>query len=265
MKAARIVVLTVAIGAGGFAALLAGRSGKQTAPKPAPVAQADTVDVLVAKVDIPVGQKITPADMSWQPWPAKANTGNFIRRKQHPNAMEGLSGAIVRAPFVAGEPIRRQKLVEGKGSGYMAAILPSGMRAISIGVSPETGASGFILPNDHVDVVLTSRDRQAERASGSETYTSRTILSDVRVLAIGQQVTEKGGEKVVIGKTATLELTPKQVESVELARQVGTLSLALRSIADVGKKAPKVESDSQNEHEAVNVVRFGVTTTLTAH
>lgn len=262
MKAARIVVLTVAIGAGGVAALLAGRSGKQPAPKPAPVVKADTVDVLVAKVNIDAGRKITPADVSWQAWPAKANTGNFIRRKQHPNAIEGLSGAIVRAPFVAGEPIRRQKLVQGKGAGYMAAILPSGMRAVSIGVSPETGASGFILPNDHVDVVLTSRDR---RAAGGETYVSRTILSDVRVLAIGQQVNEKNGEKVVIGKTATLELTPKQVESVELARRVGTLSLALRSIADIGKKTPVAESDGQNEHDAVNVVRFGVTSTLTPH
>ena len=265
MKAARIVVLTVAIGAGGVAALLAGRSAKQPTPKPATVVKADTVDVLVAKADIGAGQKITPAEVTWQPWPAKANTGNFIRRKQHPNAIEGLSGAIVRAPFVAGEPIRRQKLVQGKGSGYMAAILPSGMRAVSIGVSPETGASGFILPNDHVDVVLTSRDRQAEKATGTETYVSRTILSDVRVLAIGQQVSEKNGQKVIIGKTATLELTPKQVESVELARRVGTLSLALRSIADIGKKTPKAESDTQNERDAVNVVRFGVTTMSTSH
>jgi len=265
MKAARIVVLTVAIGAGGVAALLAGRSAKQPAPKPAQVVKADTVDVLVAKVDISAGRKITPAEIAWQAWPAKANTGNFIRRKQHPNAIEGLSGLIVRAPFVAGEPIRRQKLVEGKGSGYMAAILPSGMRAVSIGVSPETGASGFILPNDHVDVVLTSRDRQAEKATGTETYISRTILSDVRVLAIGQQVSDKDGQKVVIGKTATLELTPKQVESVELARRVGTLSLALRSIADIGKVTPKAENDGPNEKDAVNVVRFGVTTMSTPH
>ncbi|MEJ2624665.1 MAG: Flp pilus assembly protein CpaB [Pseudolabrys sp.] len=265
MKAARIVVLTVAIAAGGVAALLAGRSARQPAPKPAPVVNADTVDVLVAKIDIGVGRKITPGDVAWQPWPAKANTGNFIRRKQHPNAIEGLSGSIVRAPFVAGEPIRRQKLIQGKGSGYMAAILPSGMRAISIGVSPETGASGFILPNDHVDVVLTSRDRRAEMATGTETFVSRTILSDVRVLAIGQQVGEKNGQKVVIGKTATLELTPKQVESVELARKTGTLSLALRSIADIGKRVPKAESDGQNERDAVNVVRFGVTTASTPH
>lgn len=263
MKAARLVVLTVAIAAGGVAAMLAGRTTKQPEPKAPPVAKVATVDVLVAKSDIAVGNKIGPGDVAWQAWPANAKTGNFIRRKQHPNAIEGLTGWIVRAPFVGGEPIRRQKLVQAKGSGYMAAILPAGKRAISISVSQQSGASGFILPNDHVDIVLTSRDRQAEKATGTQTYTSRTILSDVRVLAIGQNVTEKDGKKVIIGKTATLELTPRQVETVELSRQIGSLSLALRSIADVGKKTPKSESDDNAKRDAVNVVRFGVTTTTT--
>ena len=263
MKAARLVVLTVALAAGGVAAMLAGRSAKQPAPKATPVAQLATVDILVAKTDIPIGNKISPSDVAWQAWPENANTGNFIRRKQHPTAIEGLTGSIARAPFVAGEPIREAKLVQGKGSGYMAAILPSGMRAVSIGVSAESGASGFILPNDHVDIVLTRRDREAEKATGTETYTSHTILSDVRVLAIDQNVTEKDGQKVVVGKTATLELTPKQVETIELSRQIGSLSLALRSIADVGKETPKAESDNRPEHDAVNVVRFGVTTMTT--
>lgn len=243
--------------------MLAGRSAKQPAPKAAPVAKIATVDILVAKSDIAIGKKVSPADVAWQAWPASADTGNFIRRKQHPNAIEGLSGWIVRAPFVSGEPIREAKLVQAKGSGYMAAILPSGMRAVSVGVSPESGASGFILPNDRVDIVLTRRDRQAEKATGTETYTSRTILSDVRVLAIDQNVTEKDGQKVVIGKTATLELTPGQVETVELARQTGSLALALRSIADAGKETPQSGSDGRAEGAAVNVVRFGVTTANT--
>jgi pilus assembly protein CpaB len=262
MKAARLVVLTVAIAAGGVAAMLAGRTAKQSAPKAVPVAKAATVDVLVAKSNIGAGKRISPGDVIWQPWPAEANTGNFIRRKQHPTAIEGLSGWIVRAPFVAGEPIREAKLVQAKGSGYMAAILPSGMRAVSVGVSAESGASGFILPNDRVDIVLTRRDREAEKSTGAETYTSRTILSDVRILAIDQNVTEKDGQKVVIGKTATLELTPRQVETVELSRKIGSLSLALRSIADIGKETPKAESDDR-QRDAVNVVRFGVTTTTT--
>jgi pilus assembly protein CpaB len=264
MKAARLVVLTVALAAGGVAALLAGRSEKPKATKVAPVAQIATVDILVAKSDIGIGKRISPQDVTWQAWPANANTGNFIRKKDHPRAIEGLADSIARAPFVAGEPIREAKLVKAKGSGYMAAILPSGMRAISIGVSAESGASGFILPNDHVDIILTRRDKEAEKATGTEVHTSETILSDVRVLAIDQQVTEKNGQKVVVGKTATLELTPSQVESIELARSTGTLSLALRSITDIGNGKPVAENeDDRGRQNAVNIVRFGVNSVTT--
>jgi pilus assembly protein CpaB len=262
MKAARLVVLTVAIGAGGVAAMLAGRSEKPPEQKAAPAVKIDTVDVLVAKADIKIGQTIAAGDMTWQAWPANANTGNFIRKREHPGAIEGLSGSIARAPFVGGEPIREAKLVKAKGSGFMAAILPSGKRAVSISVSPETSASGFILPNDHVDIVLTRRDREAEKATGTEVHTSETILNDVRVLAIDQTLEEKGGQKVVVGKTATLELTPRQVETVELSRQIGTLSLALRSITDVGKGKSSVSGDSDTG-KSVNVVRFGVGTVTT--
>jgi pilus assembly protein CpaB len=264
MKAARLVVLTVALGAGGVAALLAGRSEKPPAPKIATAPRIATVDVLVAKSDIGIGKRLTPQDVAWQAWPANANTGNFIRKKDHPGAIEGLSDSIARAPFVAGEPIREAKLVKAKGSGYMAAILPSGMRAISIAVSAESGASGFILPNDHVDIILTRRDKQADKTAGAETHTSETILSDVRVLAIDQQVTEKNGQKVVVGKTATLELTPGQVETVELARSTGTLALALRSITDIGKSKPVAENDD-NRRDTVNIIRFGVNSVTTPH
>src|SRR5450759_140439 len=104
------------------------------------------------------------------------------------------------------------------------------MRAISTQISPETGAGGFILPNDHVDVILTRRDRDADKSGAGETKTSETVLSNIRVLAIDQNVEEKNGQKVVVGKTATLELTPGQAETLVLSQQVGTLSLSLRSI-----------------------------------
>ena len=258
MKAARLVVLTVALAAGGVAALLAGRTERAPQPKIVSAPKFVTVDVLVAKADIPMGQAITPRDVTWQAWPADANSGNFIRRNQHPNAIESLSGAIARSAFVAGEPIRDAKIVMAKGSGFMAAILPSGMRAVSIGVSAESAASGFILPNDHVDIVLTKRDREAEKQTGTEVHIAQTILSDVKVLAIDQQIAEKNGQKVVVGKTATLELTPKQVETIELARQTGALSLALRSMVDNGKSRPKAENDTDDHGNSVNIVRFGV-------
>ena len=117
----------------------------------------------------------------------------------------------------------------------MAAVLDKGMRAVSTEISPETGAGGFILPNDRVDVILSRRDREAEKAGAADTQISETILSNIRILAIDQTLGEKDGQKVVIGKTTTLELTPRQAETLALSRQLGTLSLALRSLADAGE------------------------------
>jgi pilus assembly protein CpaB len=263
MKAARLVVLTVAIAAGGIAAMLAGRSEKVSQVKAPPAPSITSVDILVAKTDIGMGQMVSPADVQWQEWPASAGTGNFIRKNDRPKAIEMLSGSIARAPFVAGEPIREAKLVNAKGSGFMAAILPSGMRAISTKISPETGAGGFILPNDHVDVILTRRERDADKASGSDTHSSDTILTNVRVLAIDQTVEEKNGQKVVVGKTATLELTPQQTELLALSEQLGSLSLALRSITDATRDAPVAEERFGGRRGSVNVVRFGVGTMTT--
>jgi pilus assembly protein CpaB len=260
MKAARIVVLTVAVAAGGVAAMLAGRSQKPP-ETPAPVAVAPaTVDVLVAKSNIGMGQTLSAGEVEWQAWPMEAATGNFIRKSDRPAAIENLSGQIARYPFVSGEPIREAKLVNAKGSGFMAAILPPGMRAVSTTISPETSAGGFILPNDRVDVTLTRRDREAEKATGVESFTSEVVLRNIRVLAIDQNIEEKNGQKVVIGKTATLELTPAQVETLALSQQRGTLSLALRSITDAEKTEAPIETQ---RNSGVNIVRFGVSTVST--
>jgi pilus assembly protein CpaB len=247
MKGARIIVLAVALTAGGVAALLAGKVNKS-----GPVTQTaarNSGEILVAKTSLPSGKTISPQDLEWQVWPETAASGNFIHKKNRPDAIKKLSGLSVRIPFVAGEPISEAKLVNAKGAGYMAAILPPGMRAVSTRISPETGAGGFILPNDHVDVILTPTSR------GKAAARSKTILSNVRVLAIDQTVQEKNGQKVVVGKTATLELSPRGVETLTLSQQQGTLSLALRSISDVGSE---VESDEGAPSASVNVVRFGV-------
>ena len=261
MKAARLVVLGVAVVAGGVAALLAGRS-EPPPEAPAPQqAQIPSVEVLVAKGDIGLGQTVSGGDMQWVSWPANAASGNFITKTNRPDALESLAGAIARAPFVAGEPIRDAKLVQAKGSGFMAAILPPGMRAVSVGIAPETGAGGFILPNDRVDVILTQRDRAAEKVTGSEVQVSETILKNIRVLAIDQSVEEKNGQRVVIGKTATLELSPGQAESLTLAQKLGSISLALRSITDANAKDE--DDKSKGSGSGVNIVRFGVGTTVT--
>jgi pilus assembly protein CpaB len=261
MKAARLVVLTVAIAAGGVAAMLAGRSEKPPETPVAVVAKPETVDILVAKDNIGMGQTLGAGEMAWQPWPKEAATGNFIRKSDRPTALEDLAGQIARYPFVTGEPIREAKLVNAKGSGFMAAILPPGMRAVSTQISPETSAGGFILPNDRVDVILTRRDLEAEKATGVEAYRSEVVLGNIRVLAIDQNVEEKGGQKVVMGKTATLELNPAQTETLALSQKRGSLSLALRSITDAENNDAPVEN--QSNRTGVNIVRFGVSTVST--
>jgi len=220
MNTARIVVLTIAIGAGGIAADPAsGSDNKPAAP------------AFVAKSDIGLGQTVKPEDMQWQTWPSATASNSFIRRTDKPDATTQFAGSIARAPFIAGEPIRELKLVKADGSGFMAAILPSGMRAISTEISPETGAGGFILPNDRVDVILSRRVKSPDPAA-PDIAVSEIILSNIRVLAIDQAPKEKDGTNALVGKTVTLELKPEQSEMLARARQSGSLSLALLSIAD---------------------------------
>jgi pilus assembly protein CpaB len=266
MKPARLVVLGIAVVAGGVAALLAGRSDAPPPAAPAPVASIDTVDVLVAKKDINIGQAILAEDMGWIAWPTASASPLFVRKTDRADAIEQLTGAIARVPIASGEPLRESKLIKSKGSGYMAAILPSGMRAVSTEISPETGAGGFILPNDRVDVILTRRDREAERLTGIESIVAETLLSDVRVLAIDQAVEEKNGQRVVVGKTATLELTPRQAETLGMGRQQGTMTLALRSLVDSDptKRQAETPPEDSGGSNRMNMVRFGVTTTTIA-
>jgi pilus assembly protein CpaB len=262
MNTARIVVLTIAIGAGGIAAYLASGSDNKSAPA-APVAQLQTVDVLVAKSDIGLGQSVAPENLQWQTWPAATASNNFIRRNDRPEATTQIAGSIARAPFIAGEPIREAKLVNANGSGFMAAILPTGMRAISTEISPETGAGGFILPNDRVDVILSKREKNASRPNAPDVINSEIILPNVRVLAIDQAPKEKDGQNAVVGKTVTLELRPEQAETLARARQIGTLALALRSITDLNMVENRSDDKDAKRGETINVVRYGVPSSTT--
>ena len=194
-------------------------------------------------------------------WPTAAAGPNMIRKTDKPNAIEEISGSIARGTFSTGEPIQEAKLIKANGSGYMAAVLPKGMRAISVEILPETAAGGFILPGDHVDIILSRRDKAAEKMTGVEAHVSETILKNVRVLAVDQTVEEKNGQKVVVGKTSTLELAPRQTEILALARQRGTITLALRSIVDGAGKAEGASDDDR--YGAINVIRFGINPLLT--
>jgi pilus assembly protein CpaB len=260
MNTARIVVLTIALLAGGVAAYLASGLGEK--PPPAQAITLQTVDVLVAKSDIGLGQTVTAEAVQWQTWPAATASNSFIRRNDRPDATTQIAGSIARAPFIAGEPIREPKLVKANGSGFMAAILPAGMRAVSTEISPETGAGGFILPNDRVDVILSKREKNPDRGP-ADIVSSEVILSNVRVLAIDQAPKEKDGQTTVVGKTVTLELKPEQAETLARARQSGTMSLALRSIVDVNATETGSEDQPAKRGETIKLVRYGVSSPTT--
>ena len=239
----RVVFLIVALAAGGAAAwlALAMRGGPavativQTAP-PAP-----TQDVLVASADLGQGQALTRETMRWQSWPESALNPTYVSRSARPDALETLAGSIVRSRMISGEPIRDEKLVP-LNAGFLSAMLPSGKRAVAVRISAENTAGGFILPNDRVDVLHTVA--QQAQSEGQKQHVSRTILRNVPVLAIDQSVDErskdeKGKAKAVfVGKTATLELDPLQAEILTAGEATGTLSLALRSVADNGEIPP---------------------------
>jgi pilus assembly protein CpaB len=261
MNIARVVVLTIALSAGGVAAYLARGTDEKSRPAE-PVAQLPTVEILVAKTDIGLGQVVKPEDLQWQMWPAATTNGNLINRAGKADAITEIAGSIARAPFIAGEPIREQKLVKANGSGFMAAILPTGMRAISTEISPETGAGGFILPNDRVDVILSRREKNPD-SKGPDLVVAEIILTNVRVLAIDQAPKEKEGINTLVGKTATLELKPEQAETLARARQGGTLSLALRSIADINTVENTDDQPGSRKGASISVVRYGVQSSMT--
>ena len=143
----------------------------------------------------------------------------------------------------------------------LAAILPKGMRAISTRIKEETAAGRLILPNDHVDVILTRRMRERD---GQDAYVSDTLFRNVRVLAVGQQIESKKDSKSSEGSanTATLELTPEQAELLARANSMGEISLSLRSLADADPNGPDQGSDpfDHQRGSAVRVLKYGVPT-----
>jgi pilus assembly protein CpaB len=256
MKAARLVVLVIALGAGAAAAMLAGRM-QPNVPPPSVGPALNTVEVLIAKSEIAMGQAVGADNVEWQQWPANSASSQFMKRSEKPGALEQVVGSVARSPFMSGEPIREGKLIKSNGSGFMAAILPAGKRAVSAEITPENGASGFVLPNDHVDVILT----RAQKTATGDAYSSETILTNIRVLAIDQQVEEKSGQRgVVVGKIALLELDPQQAETLALSRRLGTLSLSLRSLTDSVSSIDGAASGTLSQNMTVNVVRYGQNT-----
>ena len=256
MKRARIIVLGIALTAALGAAWMAKRmiSGTEVREVERTVG---AVDVLVAARDINLGDSVGGGDVKWQQWPVEGVTPGLITKTAEPDAPQTLSGAVARATFVAGEPIKEQKLIKVSEGGVMAAILPAGMRAISTPIREETAAGGFILPNDHVDVILS----RTVKVGNKDDKVSETILRNIRVLAIGQTLEQQGDEKVATGKTATLELTPRQTEILALAQSLGEISLSLRSLADATPNRSEPTAKIGDAYSgSVTLLKYGIST-----
>ena len=263
MNTQRIIVLGIALVAAGGAAFLVrgmlGGGAQVAAAKPAP--QIAMSEVLVANVNLTPGQALTTDQIRWQKWPTSNVDPSFLTHDSAGSEDQLVKGTVVRAVILAGQPVTRTAIVHGDASGFMAASLGEGMRAISMPISTDSSAGGFILPNDRVDVILTRKPE-----GGGNRSIAKTILSNLRILAVDQTYRQEKDTRTVIGKTATVEVSPEQAEVIAAAGQSGQLSLALRPLSDgvaandADKSAPKKRTAAAYDG-AVSIIRYGVTGT----
>ncbi len=270
MKPAQMILLAVALLAGGLAAFLVMRGGSEPVTTQTIVTevtrQEAKVQILVAKIAIGTGERLSTQTVEWQDWPEGAVRPEYVTIAAMPDAPEKLTGTVARFEFFPGEPIREAKLVRAD-QGYLSAVLSQGMRGVSVPVTAEASAGGFIVPNDRVDVLVTQ--------SGPSGQTSKVVLSNVRVLAIGARLGEigasggqvdpaaAGGPQAQMFENATiatLELDPGQAEALVNAKAQGMLSLALRSIVDFNDNSVSQGGSGQ----AVRLIRAGKETNVTA-
>ena len=283
MGPVRIAILVVAaIAAIGLALVVR----QMAARKPAPVAVAaalppqSTVQVLTARRDLPVGTRLASGDVAWTPWPTNALNAAYITDGAAParapegaarigetaastakivfagggSAMQAALGAIVREPILVNEPIVERKIVRGGQGGYMSVVLQPGMRAMSIPVNVETGAGGFILPGDRVDVLMSRKLDAAASGGSGQTAVANVAMRNLKVLAVDQQVDLPKNGKSILGATVTLEVPSGNAEDLLKAKAQGDLVLALRSYADMG--GPSGASDGSRT-QAVRMIRAG--------
>ena len=258
MNAARIGVLVLAVVAAGLAALLARGLVSSNDTPPAPqVVEAPTAQVLVAATDIERGDRLTENSVRWQSWPEASLSQGFITKAAKPGAIAEMTGGIARSAIANGEPITTAKVVSTKSGGFLSALIEPGKRAVAVSVSPETSAGGFILPNDRVDIIHTIRVTQDGPHGPQQVVQGEVLLKNIRVLAIDQRIEGDRGEKVALGKTATLELTAAQAEQVTVAQVEGPLTLSLRGLQDSQAKDEASEVPQALGSSSVSVVRYG--------
>lgn len=271
MRPISIMLLAAAVMAAGGAAIYANRIVQARATEAAAAQRlaSSDVEILVAMRELPQGHVLSEGDVKWDRWPlATANAAHVMRRESNEDPLSPVSGNAVRRNILAGEPIGAESLfTPGRNTGFMAGMVEPGMKAVGVTVTAASTASGFVLPGDLVDVILTVDLRKNEVVlPGGGRYASEIILRGVRVLAVDQtlspsvssssttksrrtsskkgnvvksaQAADEGGvpeEMAMVGKTVALEVTPADGERLLAAQAAGTLSLALRSLA-LGEK-----------------------------
>jgi len=257
MNTQRLIVLGLALVAAGGAALLVrtmlGGGTPKVEARPSAVPMSE---VLVASSNLAPGQALSADQVRWEKWPTASVDSSFITHQSASSEEAAVKNTVVRAPIIAGQPLTNSALVHADAAGFMAAVLTPGMRAVSITIATDSGAGGFILPNDRVDVLLTRKFSQTE----PPLVVSETILSNVRVLAVDQTYKQEKDTKTVTAKSATLELTPGQAEAISRSAAAGTLSLALRPLGDQGEVA-SLEDKLKNLKDnvgPVSVIRYGI-------
>jgi pilus assembly protein CpaB len=285
MNPVRLAILLVAaVAAIGLALLLRNMAGKPKASTSA-VATAPAkamARVLTAARDLPVGTRLSAADMSWQSWPVDNLNAAYITDGVKPmvkpagpagaaetattaakdlisgggEAMQALAGSIVKDAILKGEPILARKIVKGGQGGFMSVVLTPGMRAMSIPINAETGAGGFIQPGDRVDL-LTSHQEQKKDSSG-QGFATKVVVSNVRVLAVDQSTDPAKNGKSIVGATVTLEVPAVYAEAVAEAKARGGAVLALRSYADIGGGAGQTTTAAAVTGGSVRVFKAGL-------
>ncbi len=232
-----VLVLIIAALAAGLAAFLAKTWLQREADAQTGVGAAVT-EVLVVAREVPAGAMLAPEDLRFQRWPTQALTPRLVVRKEGEDVKAPYLGMTVRHTLTEGEPFSPLQTFRPDKAGVLAGLLTPGMRAVSIAISNPSAVSGFVTPGDWVDIVLAAdlqKENEQNKGQGQIVrYAAETVLRDVKVLAIDQQITRGRDGGAIQGKTATVEVTPKQAEILTAAELIGNLHLVLRGAAKDG-------------------------------
>jgi len=212
----------------------------KTDRKKQPLKEEARVQIVVASKAIKAGEKLTEANVKWQDWP-KSGVFEGLLVKEGNKKITDIAEGKVRRAMAINEPITKSSLVPAKVN-YLAASMAPGMRAVAIAGNAGSSAGGFVAPGDFVDVILTYRIRFSVNDRSDPVVhdllqrniyrrASETILQNIKVLAVDQAAT-RNEEKVKAGKVYTLEVTPRQAQTLALASSVGALELSLRGMGD---------------------------------